>query len=457
MTTHEVFKLTELLELIFANQDDDTLRSYRTVSRKWRDVATQILQHRGKRTAVSTRWATSSAERLKFSGMWRKCPPESIIRYACMQGSIQAAQWVTERFAFAAKRVRHLERECLKRGPHGRERAPKSPMMQACESGALEVVRWLQERCDVKFNGAYVISACKSGKSLPILQLLCAQGNVDGATLHGMEILPRLCYAGDLPAAQWVTDTVHEAAKYASDAEDQASTSLEQACYGGHTEVADWLISKYKMGPQHATFGYSHILCTASYNSNSNMAKFIMDRLQVVNVPEEHQVEALGIAARHSDVEMVRWLTERFGLTVQHVRWDGNELLRRACEAANLDTIKWIADHFQLTAEDARANGNEVLHGTCENRTPIGLRTAQWLADRFNLTSADLLSDAGETLLKACRGELSRELMQWMVERFDLTVEDIYTPKYGSTSAYDLCTDGGLKRWLDDRYRAASE
>lgn len=447
MAGQHIFRMPVVLELIFSNIDDDDLRQFRLVNKLWRDTATRILHQRGKKLSMSAGWVAATIERLKNSKLLLSRPPNYIIQQACIHGHLQTAQWVTDLYSIEQEEMQRMEIDYILTPPHNRWLYDYSPMAGACKHNRLEVVKWLATQHNIPFHNIYLEFAT----SLPILNWLYEHYNMSGYDLYTPAMLPTTCLRGNLQKVQWVSEKLEG---YIGLQFHPAREALQEACQGGDIAVVDWLITKYNLGPQDAEYGGFHVLHRSCFNRTPNMAKWIVDRLQIVEVSRNCLENTLHTAAIHSNVETVKWLTERFEMTAEIARAEDNLILRSAHDACSLTALKWVADHFELTAEDARANDNEALEQACAAHTPKGLKVAQWLVNRFNLTTEDLLSNAGNILISACKGSHSQKVVQWAVEKFDLAAENIYQPRFGPQSVYDQCTDKELKRWLDNRFRA---
>jgi len=448
---HElVFRMKELLEQIFAASDDDDLRLFRTINRQWRDVASRTLRMRDKPTAVTTRWATSTPDRLALSGMAGTTPPEAVIRRACTHSHLETAQWADARYAPGPGKMQGLEDDYLRLDKPQREQAAPSPVLQACKYGTADVAIWLIARYDIKYADEYMVAACENKTGQQLLAWLCLRYNKDGEALHDLELLRVACVQGNVQTAQLIAAMVEQ--KTAS-ALHQAMESLPAACLGGHTEVAEWLITKFGMTANTSDYMNDNALVLACYTGTSAMARWLVDRLQLTDVHPECQLLSLRAAMIFSDVELLSWLTDRFAIAALGEEWGGNKILHDAYRVKHMSSLEWVVNSFDLTAEDARRGNNQALIMACVEQTPRALEVAQWLTDRFGLTREDLLERSGDALIHACENSArDGTKVRWMVERFGLTAADIYGRNFRPESAYDLCESGELKAWLDSRF-----
>lgn len=133
------------------------------------------------------------------------------------------------------------------------------------------------------------------------------------------------------------------------------------------------------------------------------------------------------------------------GITADSVR--RRRVFRRVCNAGQLDVARWLAERFDLSREDILSDDGGALGQACQNGH---LETATWLADRFGLTSADARSGKNFPLLTACaNGHLVTA--QWLYERFGLGPDDA---REGGVHAFQWACRGGyleVARWLVDR------
>jgi hypothetical protein len=82
----------------------------------------------------------------------------------------------------------------------------------------------------------------------------------------------------------------------------------------------------------------------------------------------------LKTACKRGDWERARMIANKFHVTPEDVRANGNALLRVTCEERRLYTAIWILDHFRLTIEDMRATHYCVLELAIEKRDKCYIR-----------------------------------------------------------------------------------
>ena len=88
----------------------------------------------------------------------------------------------------------------------------------------------------------------------------------------------------------------------------------------------------------------------------------------------------------------------------------GYHSLQGACQSGNLREAQRVVEKFGLTAEDVRCNGNFVFRLACEDGH---LAVAQWLVAGFGLTAEDCRPG-----LEAARRGGQTGVVQWLASTF---------------------------------------
>jgi hypothetical protein len=133
--------------------------------------------------------------------------------------------------------------------------------------------------------------------------------------------------------------------------------------------------------------------------------------------PPEIVLRALPFISAAGRLDVLKWLLRAFQLgDARFVSSWAPQALAQSCASGELRVAKWLAGEFALGTEDAKWGGNAALILSCENGH---LAVAKWLTEWFDLTKGD----AGTDRYAALRSALERrhfDVAKWFVDRFDL-------------------------------------
>jgi len=162
-----------------------------------------------------------------------------------------------------------------------------------------------------------------------------------------------------------------------------------------------------------------NVLYSVCENGNLFELESISDNLTHLHVKNEDN-KAFRIACLHGHLEVLKWLVDKFGLTVMDVRCNENWAFRIACLHGHLEVAKWLVDKFRLTIEDVRSLDNYAFRLACSHGH---LEVAKWLVDIFGLTIDDVRCLDHEAFRYACQyGHLN--ILHYLIGRFQLTEDD---------------------------------
>jgi hypothetical protein len=127
---------------------------------------------------------------------------------------------------------------------------------------------------------------------------------------------------------------------------------------------------------------------------------------------------AFRMAARNGHLPIVRYICEKFQLTIEDVRSKNNEALREAASSGHLPVVQYLCEKFPLTIQDVRSCDNWALRwASCNGHLPV----VQYLCEKYELTIEDVRSRDNYALRRAAEnGHLS--VVQYLCETFPLTV-----------------------------------
>lgn len=141
----------------------------------------------------------------------------------------------------------------------------------------------------------------------------------------------------------------------------------------------------------------------------------------VIRKDGPHVYRAFEQAAVYNKLEVAKWLHLTYGLTLEHVRGNGNYVLRMAARGGLLLILQWLYETFGLTPQDARCQQNEPLRLACGNGN---LNTAKWLVSTFGLTAEDAKAVYNHTFLWT-RSSRHKKITRWLKATFGITQDGV--------------------------------
>ena len=95
--------------------------------------------------------------------------------------------------------------------------------------------------------------------------------------------------------------------------------------------------------------------------------KDIKFTLSCIKFKNKSPLICLQIACENKNLDICKWLMERFQIVQDDVRNNHNETLRIACKYGNLKVVKWLINTFHLTKEDLNCYvNNTALSCSCD-------------------------------------------------------------------------------------------
>jgi len=181
----------------------------------------------------------------------------------------------------------------------------------------------------------------------------------------------------------------------------------------GHTAVAVQLTECHRAAFARADAIFVY-LRAAAFNGHLEVCRWLTETFQLtVEDARSHITYALKLAARKGHLAVCRLLAETFQLTAEDARAHNNVAFRWAAENGHLTVCRWLTETFQLTAEDARADDNFAFQFAATN---CHWDVCRWLVKTFQLTAQDA---RGAFMMAAWYGRL--DVCRWLTKTFDLT------------------------------------
>jgi hypothetical protein len=131
-----------------------------------------------------------------------------------------------------------------------------------------------------------------------------------------------------------------------------------------------------------------------------------------------HLRECLRFAGRDGNLDILRWLVERFSPTEEQFK--NSSVIEWACAAGHRNVLEWLLDYRGPQAmADARTRQGMLSRACIAGQ----LEVAQWLANRLGITPAEVRAGDNDTFFCACLG-FKLEVLKWLVDQFQLTAAD---------------------------------
>jgi Ankyrin repeats (many copies) len=232
-----------------------------------------------------------------------------------------------------------------------------------------------------------------------------------GGEKRAARFLHARCRAGDLAGAQWLA-TRFELGP--ATAQCFAQGALFSACDEGSLPLVRWLIAHFALYLSANCTCRDRALSIACRRGHPTLAQWLARRYPSQLVAADHLIAA----ATSGHLAITQWLVSKFALSPSSAGLEGARCIAafiNACSHGHLRVAQWLADRFALTEHNLARNKVFLRGAVCEQGQ---LHVMRWLVERFNLiTSA---KDVESALRVACIwGRL--ELATWLASEFKIT------------------------------------
>lgn len=478
----------ELVRLILSRAGDDTLRTARTTSRVWRDLATAELERRAgpdkePRLAQTTRGAMATRAALKASAMLENMGPSYAFKQACKY-NVRMARSLYAKYASSISglsqafegAVKHANKQTVRwmSSRFARDQLDASfwygtLLIPSSSQGDKEMIQFLinefglyPEHTGIYFYHIEAIVHASVNGHLELAQelsdSLAGQERLHGHMMHHPEPWETIVTLGSVAAAKWAIREYE-----VSDAViwDSGQNLFGGACKAGNLEVARWLVSNNIIDV--SRLGNDLTLCravcinghkcvidwllslegTPSINTIADdvnvlnqtcdrghleMAKWLAENAPVHTVTNSSMLDC---AVSGGNLELVRWLTDTLGCRAG--RWELYSRYVDACMCGDKTMANWMANEYGLNI------GNACLDSRIEAMTHVvcdrDARTAEWVADAIEFRGRLWNKNLMGWLKTACaKGKL--RTAQMLVDRYPNTLTKYYVTlsQYGSAT-----------------------
>jgi hypothetical protein len=189
--------------------------------------------------------------------------------------------------------------------------------------------------------------------------------------------------AGDLPMTQWLV-SVFNANLHVIERE---IAHLVIAINRGYLDMVKWLVGAFDYFDR---------------ETKSHVKKFCIE-----------------MCCNNNQLEMAKWLADKFEVERTDVRFNYNSSLRICCDKGNLEMAKWLVQRFGLNESDARSMQNHAMQYAIKNDH---LEVVQWLVARFHLGKSDIVSKGNYNVLCETDVLKSNSALAWVVGNFGVTL-----------------------------------
>ncbi|XP_065840770.1 uncharacterized protein [Oscarella lobularis] len=169
--------------------------------------------------------------------------------------------------------------------------------------------------------------------------------------------------------------------------------------------------------------------------------------LNVLNERDRFGATPIHYAARHGQLECLRWLVEHSGVSPNAAARNGSTPAHDAAATGYLECLKYLLVNTKCGVHDRTVEGATVLHMACRfGREDV----VCWLIDYGNASPSDKGAN-GVTPVHLCAAKNAFSCLQW------LTVHSKYIPNqltaHGASPAYFAAQEGSLEclRWISER------
>ena len=180
-------------------------------------------------------------------------------------------------------------------------------------------------------------------------------------------------------------------------------------------ELLRWFLITFNLPVQILRSGNNHLFQENCEKDNLEMVAFVVETsgLVMANV-QERDVRKVLLT---KNVELTRYLCERFEISADFVLADNNAIIKAVCTMGYLKKAMWLAEHFELTYD------NGMLQVSCKYNQ---LKVAKWIKAYFNPTKKDITADRNYAFSISCtEGHL--RVAKWLHEDLGISMKYIET------------------------------
>lgn len=204
-----------------------------------------------------------------------------------------------------------------------------------------------------------------------------------------------------------------------------ACQMLNCACENGNLDLAVWLASRFEFRTQDVIEMELHHVC---FKAHIHIMKWLTDRFRL-GVAHVRARNILFNACMSGDIDFVRWVVGRFGLTARDARKDHHRLIWRMCTSGRVQVTAWIMEHFGLGRPGSSLSLVAVKRYAGIYVVPDEhyLRAVRWIE---RLQAIRLGSRGCHWLLRQAIKDEHINVIRWIVHRYDFTQKDLALPRW---------------------------
>ena len=285
---------------------------------------------------------------------------------------------------------------------------------KACYQGNMNVVRWIfakfkTEGTQKLFSGTSAVSlleACCEKGHISIAKFLVKELQISIEDIRSTEhihLLETTCAHGQVQVSNWLKE------KFGLNQED-IGDAFTMACKNGFVDAAIWAGLHFGLPGRDRIVSSFVDTCG---NGKLQAAQWMADLANISLIDSDSNGISLPEVALFKSCVCVHflttsWLINRFGLDYSFAK----EALQKCCETGKDSMVKWLIERFQLTLADIREA--ELLHKCCFTKN---LELIQWLLQHFRFELVDI-----QHALAFCTDAV---VAQWLLCLFSPSQEDI--------------------------------
>ena len=422
------------------------------------------------RYALTKGGATKTPAILEMSKLMLKYPPINVVGIACKHNNLATAKHVAKEFGVAKRHIRMHNNYIMcitcEKGHlnvlqwvmeaygldvsdihSGKNRA--RPLALAAQDGHLPILQWTTERFDLPINvflngdESIFYVACANNR-IEIVKWLSAKFDIPAlgntSQVANMSLFNAVS-KGSTETMNWLIGAfgMTSANIYVPG---ENTTALAIACGNGYLETAKHLTQLLGLTAEDARAFWNEALKTAARNGQLAMIQWLVKKFELGS-DDVRDVGAMPTACAHGHLAAAEWLANTFNLNALDMRWSDAAAVGHSISWGRLDSLKWLDQRYGITVRDLEADYKFGAAAACYNDY---LQVVQWLAGKFE-ASAHL--ELRRMFRYAIIGA-GLDVAKWMLSHFGKAAVKLSAMERRAVM-FTVCADGRLEvaQWIE--------